>query len=97
MFNKKKEKKKEEDDDLDFFHDDDEDNFNSNDEDTENVPSKKEKKKFSFGSILKKTDLDDKKNRRKIFNFEWWEYLIIIMEIILSIYIIFLFIGGFSL
>lgn len=96
LFEKKKEKKEESE---DFF--DSLDNNNSTDSllNEDRKETKNESKKVNFKRFFTKKNKDEilDKPRRKIFNFEWWEYIIIIVEIILSIYIILLFIGGFSL
>jgi hypothetical protein len=93
---KKEDKKEDEDDSLDLFGDEDtEEKSSPIDEKSED----KDTKKLEIRSIFRKKESlsDELKPKRKIFNFEWWEYIIIIIEIILSIYIILLFVGGFSL
>lgn len=93
---KKEDKKEEEDDTLDLFGDEDTEETSSL---LEEKPEDKDAKKLEISGIFKrkKSLSDELKTKRRVFNFEWWEYIVIIIEIILSIYIVLLFVLGFSL
>ena len=93
---KKKEEKKEEDGGLDLFGDEDTEETSSL---LDEKPEDKDTKKLEIKNIFKRKESlgDELKTKRKVLNFEWWEYIVIIIEIILSICIILLFVLGFSL
>jgi len=94
-----KEEKEESNDALDLFEDDDSEKETNKESilDEEKPKDKATGSKMSIFARRRERIDEGIRPKRKIFNFEWWEYIIILIEIILSAYIIVLFMGGFSL
>ncbi len=75
----------------------DEDDLGSFSDNKENNKHKSKKKGFYGFDYSDESKTEEKNLNEEIFNFAWWEYVVILIEFLMLIYVILLFAGVVSI